>query len=203
MTRLILARHGETIWHESNRYCGASDIALSARGMEQAEQLAGWAKKAGLAGLWTSNLLRARQTGEPVTRETGLAPRVDARLRELDFGQVEGKTPGEVQATLAQAWADFVADPVVNHLPGGEDPREAVERGDAAIREIVAAKPAGPVLVVMHSSLIRLLLCRWMGISISEYRRRFPVLQNVGLTDVGFDEGQFSLNSYNVPPKAV
>ncbi len=201
MTRLILARHGETIWHEANRYCGASDIPLSQRGIDQAEQLARWSKTAGLTALLTSNLIRARQTAEPVTRETGLTASVDARLREIDFGQVEGKTPAEVQKTMATAWADFVADPVVNYLPGGEDPLAAVERGAAAIGHIVATQTLGPILVVMHSTLIRLLLCRWLGLSISEYRRTFPVLHNVALTEIQFEGNQFSLASYNVPPK--
>ena len=65
MTRLVLVRHGETIWHAENRYAGSSDIPLSPRGLEQAEQLAKWASRADLAAIWISPLRRARETAGP------------------------------------------------------------------------------------------------------------------------------------------
>ena len=62
MTRIVLARHGETAWHAENRYAGRSDVALTPRGHEQAELLAGWAARAGLSAIWCSPLGRAHET---------------------------------------------------------------------------------------------------------------------------------------------
>ena len=45
-TRVVLARHGETVWHADNRYAGgSSDIDLTERGREQADLLAGWCRR--------------------------------------------------------------------------------------------------------------------------------------------------------------
>ena len=124
MVRLALVRHGETIWNAENRYAGSTDIPLSPRGLEQAEQLANWASSAGLAAIWVSPLLRARQTAAPSERVTGLAARVDSRLREIHFGQGEGLTNEEIRQSFPEAFAAFQSDPVAHHLPGGEDPRD-------------------------------------------------------------------------------
>ena len=126
MTRLFLVRHGQTVWHVDNRYAGRTDVALSPRGREQAEQLAAWGKTAGLDGIWCSPLSRARETAAPVAVATGLDLQVDARLCELDFGRGEGLTAADMGEAFPEALAAFQADPVAHHLPGGEDPRAAI-----------------------------------------------------------------------------
>ena len=97
MTRLFLVRHGATVWHAENRYAGSSDVALDPNGYAQAERLARWASETTLAGIWCSPLTRARETAAPAARATGLVPHVDERLREIDFGQIEGKTMTEAE----------------------------------------------------------------------------------------------------------
>jgi broad specificity phosphatase PhoE len=197
--RLFLTRHGETVWHFENRYAGSTDIELNGRGREQAELLADWAKQAGLSALWCSDLRRARDTAAPVASATGLAARVDPRLRELDFGRSEGRTMAEMEALYADRLAAFLADPVAGHMPDGEDPNAAADRGLAAVGDIVAEAGDGRVLVVAHSTLLRLVLCRLLGVPLASYRRLFPVVRNCGITEIAFDDGRFSLLEFNTP----
>jgi broad specificity phosphatase PhoE len=201
--RIVLVRHGETVWHAENRYAGSSDVALTRRGLEQAELLAARAKGAGLSALWCSPLARARDTAAAVARTTGLQPRVDARLRELDFGEGEGSTIAEMQRRFPDRVAAFRADPVASHLPGGEDPRAAAERGATCIRELALTHPGGRVLVVTHTTLLRLVLCQLLGLPLSEYRRVFPFVRNCGLTEIQLDRDVVSLLEYNVPIEAA
>ena len=65
MKFIALVRHGETEWHAENRYAGRSDIALTDKGLFQAEQLAQWARTAELHAIWSSSLSRALRTAEP------------------------------------------------------------------------------------------------------------------------------------------
>lgn len=200
MTELILVRHGETVWHAENRYAGSSDIELTSRGQDQAAQLAEWASlQADLTDLWCSPLGRARATAAPVAEATGLTPRLDPRLREVDFGLGEGMTVAEMQERFPDRLAAFRADPVNDHLPGGEDPRDAVERGVSCLREIAQDGPDARVLVVAHTTLIRLCLCRLLGIPESEYRRVFPFLRNAGLTAIRLEGDSCSLLEFNTP----
>jgi broad specificity phosphatase PhoE len=199
VTRMFLARHGETVWHDGNRYAGRSDIALTPLGHRQAERLAAWAVAAGLDAVWCSSLARARETAVPAALATGVELQIDARLREVDFGRAEGLTVADMEKRFPEALAAFQADPVANHLPGGEDPRAAVLRGVACLDDIAAAHPRGRVLVVAHTTLIRLALCRLIGLPIADYRRVFPFVRNVAITELEFGNGAASLLQYNVP----
>ncbi|EHR60468.1 histidine phosphatase family protein [Saccharomonospora cyanea] len=200
MTDLVLVRHGETVWHHGNRYAGRTDVPLTDHGRQQAEVLGRWAATAGLDALWVSSLSRARDTAAPAARATGLEPHVDDRIVELDFGHGEGLTAQEMSARFPEARAAFTADPVANHLPGGEDPVLAVERMTDCVNDIVKAHPDGHVLVVGHSSAHRLLLCHLLGLPLSAYRRAFPVFRNCAITTVRWDgTGPAALIEYNVP----
>jgi probable phosphoglycerate mutase len=197
--RLFLTRHGETVWHFENRYAGSSDIELNDRGREQAAQLGDWAKQAGLTGLWCSDLRRARDTAASVTGATGLVARVDPRLRELHFGRSEGRTIAEMEALYADRMAAFLADPVAGHLPDGEDPNAAAERGLAALADIAARAGDGRVLVVAHSTLLRLVLCRLLGVPLAGYRSRFPTVRNCGISEIALEGGRPALLEFNTP----
>ncbi|GGM80422.1 alpha-ribazole phosphatase [Longimycelium tulufanense] len=200
MTNLVLVRHGETVWHAENRYAGRSDVALTRRGHEQAEHLGQWAKGADLAALWCSPLSRSRDTAAAVARTTGLEPRVDTRLREVDFGEGEGLTSGEMAERFPRARAAFRRDPVAYHLPGGEPPTEAVARALGCLLEIVTAHPDGRVLIVGHSTLNRLLLCHFLGVPLARYRDLFPVIGNCTLAELRWDGiGQAALLQLNTP----
>ena len=157
-------RHGETVWHAENRYAGVSDVALTPRGEEQAAQLAAWTRTAGLVAVWSSPLSRARRTAQGCAMVADLPLDVDARLRELDFGEGEGLTSAEMAERFPDARAAFLADPVAHHLPGGEDPVTAAQRFTDCLQEITEKHPDGRVLVVAHSSAIRLALCRLIGV---------------------------------------
>lgn len=199
MTRLVLVRHGETVWHAEHRFAGTTDVALTPRGREQAEAVGRWAKTAGLAAMWASPLSRARETAAAAARVTGLAVRIDERLRELHFGRAEGRTKAELGTQMPAAVAAFLDDPVANHMPGGEEPAAAADRAAACLREIAGAHPQGRVLVVGHTTLFRLTLCRLLGLPLREYRRVFPHIRNGALTEVRLEGDVTGLLQLNAP----
>jgi probable phosphoglycerate mutase len=133
-----------------------------------------------------------------VAAATGLTAQVDPRLRELHFGRGEGRTMPEMEALYADRVAAFLADPVGGHLPDVEDPNAAAARGLAALADIAAAGD-GRVLVVAHSTLLRLVLCRLLGVPLAAYRRVFPVMRNCAITEITMDAGRFALLAFNAP----
>jgi broad specificity phosphatase PhoE len=199
VTHLFLVRHGTTVWHAENRYAGATDIALDARGYLQAERLATWASAAGLAAIWSSPLGRARETAAPAARAVGLDPSIDERLREIDFGQIEGKTMAEAERLFPEEIRRFKADPATYPMPGGEDPNQAAWRAVSALREIASLHAGGRVLVVAHNTLIRLALCSLFSIPLMRYRTVFPAVRNGALTEIGFENENAALLQYNAP----
>lgn len=196
---LFLARHAETVWHAENRYAGAaSDIDLTPRGERQAWALARWAADRGLAAVVSSPVRRAVETAEPSAKAAGVPLDVVDDLREVGFGVAEGRTLAELDPALVAA---FRADPVTSSFPGAEPPAAAGARCAAALRAVAAAHPGGPVLVVAHSTVLRLALCVLLGLPLAAYRRVFPRLQNVAVSEVDLPSGAgpASLLSLNVP----
>ncbi|WP_030237235.1 MULTISPECIES: histidine phosphatase family protein [unclassified Streptomyces] len=202
-TTLLLARHGQTVWHAENRYAGVSDIALTDTGRAQAEALGRWAAAHPVDAIWTSPLSRAAATAEPACRALGLTPQREPGLRECDFGVVEGRTLAEFETEDPEWAAAFRADPVANAFPGAEDPTAAAARGVRALRDIAAAHPGGRVLVVAHNTLLRLVLCTLLSIPAREYRRVLPRLRNAAISELRMNsDGSAALLSLNVPCEA-
>ncbi len=199
MTHILYARHGETIWHKENRYAGSSDIALSPQGYKDAAYLAAWARTARIDALWVSPLLRARETAHPTALALDLEPRIDQRLREVDFGQAEGHTIAELEQLLPEALKAFLADPAAYPFPEGEDLHAVAERAVACFYDIAEVYPTGRVLIVAHSSLLRLALCQLLGLPLSQYRRIFPFVYNCAITEIKLTNRQASLLMYNMP----
>ncbi|BDZ54493.1 histidine phosphatase family protein [Agromyces marinus] len=217
MTTLFLARHGETVWHREHRYAGSSDIALTPFGLEQAEGLARWAADAGLSAIVSSTLVRARHTAEPAASAAGLSLRTDSRLSEIDFGSGEGLGPNELAEQMPAEWAAFQRHPARQPLPGGEAGVDGVARAAPALLDLVRefgfgdetvggspeSRAGHRVLVVMHGTLMRLLLCHWLGIEPDHYRDVFPAVENCALTQVRFERlggrMQARLLGFNLP----
>lgn len=197
MPLIYLVRHGETPWHAENRYCGRTDLPLTERGQAQAKQLAGWAADAGLTAVHSSTLTRAKETAKGAADQAGVPHQVDPRLVELDFGLAEGLTAAEMRQRFPAERTAFEADPVAHPLPGGEDPRQAIERGARALDEIVGKHSDGTVLVVCHSTLLRLLTCHLVGIDPARYRDEFPAVANTSGAVLRHDAGSWSLLEFN------
>ena len=197
MSDLILARHGETLWHAENRYAGSTDVGLTDRGRAQSFALGRWAAGHPLAAVYSSDLSRAVITATPAAAARELALQIDPRLREVDFGQGEGRTTTEMREAFPDALAAFHRSPGQSPLPGGESGTAAVDRAWPALEQI-AARHDGPVLVVMHSTLMRLILCRVLDMNLDRYRTAFPSVRNVAHTTITLGSAP-ALHGYNVP----
>jgi broad specificity phosphatase PhoE len=99
--------------------------------------------------------------------------------------------------------AAFLADPVAHHLPGGEDPVASAHRFTQCLHEIAEKHPDGRVLVVAHTTAIRLALCHLIGVPLSEYRRLFPFVRNCGLTELRLRGGRVAVLQFNTPAPAL
>lgn len=196
-TTVVLARHGRTEWHHGNRYTGSTDLPIDDVGRLQAEQLREWAEEFAPDALWSSPMLRARQTVTPTAEALGLEPVLDARLREVDFGTAEGRMLSELPPAVAKA---FELDPVGWHFPGGEDPAAAADRVHQAFNALASKHQGQKVLVVAHNTLIRLLVCRVLGLPLRDYRRLLPALGPAALVRLRWQDGTVGLEAYNTPP---
>ncbi|PYC77283.1 bifunctional RNase H/acid phosphatase [Streptomyces tateyamensis] len=165
-TTLVLLRHGETALTPLKRFSGStgSDPELSEKGRWQAERAAQeLAARGTVQAVVCSPMLRTRQTAEAAALRLGLDLRVESGLRELDFGDWEGLTFGEVQERYPadlDAWlASSKAKPT-----GSTESFASLAQRVAVARDKLLARYAGKtVLVVSHVSPIKTLVRLALG----------------------------------------
>lgn len=148
--RLILVRHGETVWNAERRLQGHADAPLSPRGIEQARRAAAFFVDGPTPGhVVSSDLNRARHTAE-LLGFTAFA--TDERLREMDLGDWTGRWIEQIEASDPGAYRDWRLGSYTP--PGGEGWRPFRERVGAGIGEAVN-RSDGDVVVVTHEGVVR------------------------------------------------
>ncbi len=150
---MLLARHGETPDNAHGLILGRRDPPLSQAGQEQSARLAARIATDGVAAIWCSPLLRARQTAAVVAEAIRVEPTVLEDLIESDRGSWEGQRFEEISAVTPELFAAFEAAEDGFAFPGGESLAQQVERTRRALT-VVAGGPR-PALVVAHAGTIR------------------------------------------------
>jgi probable phosphoglycerate mutase len=153
VTRVYLARHGETDANAEGRVQGSLDPPLNERGRAQADSLADSLASVRLLALYTSQLRRARETAEIVGERLGLQVRVDSRLAESRRGSWEGRLLREIEREEPEMWAAWRAGGGDFRFPGGESLSEHSVRVEAALAAI--ARGPLPAVAVCHGGTIR------------------------------------------------
>lgn len=199
-TRLLLVRHGETDSNAEGRSQGRLDQArnaLNARGRRQVTALAVLLAEYAPAAIYSSPSGRAQATAAAVAERLRLPVIVDARLAELDHGDLDGLTGVEMREKAPEfllRWRD--EDPTYLRVPGGETMGEAQARMVAAAAAIAEAYPGGAVVAVSHNLALRSLLCHALGVPLSAFRRFRHGLAALSVVDV-HEDGQFELVTLN------
>ena len=172
---LYFLRHGETEASRTGGYCGKLDIDLSPVGHQMAEDFGAAYAHHPFVGVYSSPLLRTRQTAEPWCRRTGRELVLCEGLREIEYGEWEGKSPAEVRRDHADDYLLWLADAGWNRPTGGERGIDVGQRAMAELTQIWQRHPEGDVLVISHKATIRVLICQLLGIDLGRYRDRVNV----------------------------
>lgn len=197
--RLILMRHGETLWNIEKRLQGHENTPLSPRGIAQAEAIIPSIKALSPARVVSSDLGRVRQTVDIIGYSQAVA---DPELRELNMGAWTGKSKPDLiahQKSLYDAWRAGTFTP-----EGGEQWHAFLERIEKALYSWLRAGD-GDLLAVVHSGVIRAACVTLMGLKTAQL---LPVSPG-SLTIFNFSDDlrQPRLEAYNIgglaPDKSV
>lgn len=171
MTRLILVRHGETVWNAEGRIQGHTDVPLSDRGMKQAKMVAQRLAGVHLSAVYSSDLLRARATAEIIAVRHGVAVRTTDALREAYLGEWQGLTVAEAAEQDADLVALWKSDSVAHRPPRAERLEDVQARAVSAVQQIIRDHPNQTVAVVSHGGPIKSVICWAIGAPLSSIPR--------------------------------
>ena len=168
MTTLLLARHGETDWNGERRWQGHYDQPLNDTGRDQAVELAASLAGTPIAAIYSSDLVRARETAEIVAERLGLTVVVDAGLREVDVGNWSGVTHDEIRERYPEGFARWQEGG--HGWEGGESYDQMGERAVTTLLRLAEHHAGETVLVVAHGGTIRACLAAAAGVTYRELR---------------------------------
>jgi probable phosphoglycerate mutase len=157
-TTLLLIRHGETAWNAERRLQGHLDIALNSEGERQARLLGAVLADERIDAIVASDLLRARQTAEAVSRVHGLPVQLDRALRERCYGGFEGLLYAEIAQRFPAEFAAWQARDVDAGLPAGANRGETFRQFYGRVTQAVArwadAHPGKTLALVAHGGVL-------------------------------------------------
>lgn len=187
--RLLLVRHGETDWNAAGRVQGSSDISLNRTGIEQARRLSKRLASVHVDAVYTSDLVRCVETARLVLGARPLPLRLTSNLREVSYGELEGKTRRELESAGYGPWLAVWNGGGPCPPPVGGESREQVDARVDHFLSCIAPRYAGEtVLVVSHGGPLRLLIARLMGRPVTGWG---DIRQaNTALSEVIIDPGQ-------------
>ena len=175
--KIYFVRHGETTYSQTGGFCGAIDPELTPAGSQMAEQFAATYAKLPWNAVYVSPMKRTIATAKPLCDAMGIEMQLHDGLREIKYGDWEGKTVEEVKKDYEEDYINWLTEPAWNApTNGGETSVEIASRSSLVIAEIQEKYKSGNVLVVSHKATIRILLCSLLGIDLGRYRYRIGAL---------------------------
>ena len=199
-----IIRHGVTPWNQENRCMGQQDIPLNPTGEAQASALAVAFAATPLDRILCSDLSRTRQTAQPLADATGLPIELDPRLREINYGILEGSCPDEWPTRFPELMRTWEYGSMDQAPPGGESRRELMQRC-AAVLEACTLSDATHFAIVTHGGVVMALLT-WMIFHAMQETPRHSLglfkIHNASITSLSWTPERWRILAVNQPAAA-
>lgn len=166
---IYLLRHGEIDAGPGRRFIGQTDLPLNGSGRRQAREWREALKGLPWKGVFCSDLARSRETAG-IIAGAGAACHFLKALREISLGAWEGAPMAEIRLRFPDQWAARGEALDTFRPPGGESFADLEGRVIPAFMKL-SEFPDGPLLVVGHAGVNRVILCRLLGVPLANLFR--------------------------------
>ncbi len=188
MSRLLLVRHGETELKSSKRLWGHTDVKLSALGLKQAERLRDRLATQKIDAIYSSDLQRALATAKIIASRYQVEVTACAELREINFGKIEGLNFEEIIQLYPELVKSLMQRGPNLKFPGGESLDELSNRVSKFVDRLKKHTTEETILIVVHSGVLRTLICQLLGIELWHIYQFVPDLASLSILET-YSEG--------------
>jgi probable phosphoglycerate mutase len=161
--RILLARHGETVFNVEGRWQGQTDSPLTERGLAQARELGAALADEPIVAVYSSDLGRAARTAREVAVKHGLGVTTDPRLREVHVGEFAGLNRQEIEAHFGDAIHTWSTAPATMRLPNGETLEDAQRRARAFFSARMHQHGGETIVIITHGAIGQVILVEGLG----------------------------------------
>ena len=167
MLDILVVRHGQTDWNAIQRVMGRKDIPLNEIGRAQAAVVRDWLTDIPLDAVYTSPVLRAKQTTEIILEgKPNLTLQEEEGLAEINYGDWIGKLFFDVHQEFKESYEAYLKNPSRLQIPGGERVSDVQKRVVAVVEKVRKKHEGGKILLVSHADLIKMIFVHYLGISL-------------------------------------
>ncbi len=185
-TTLYLIRHGETEWNKLGKFQGSKDISLSEDGISQARYLSE-RLNGNFDYIYTSPLIRAKKTADIISEKSKTAPIIFPDMREINYGDWEGLTTKEIQASYSHEFILWKTDKIEAPICGGDGSlKNATKRGKNSVLKIVQAHPGKKIVIVAHGGIIKAAIIGLFNFEMTMYHKFY--IGNTSITKLIFND---------------
>lgn len=163
VTKLYLVRHGQSAGNAEGRFGGHGPTPLSKLGEQQAEATAKLLVREGIQAIYSSDLHRALQTADSLSKLTGIPVVSTSAFRERNVGVLEGLTFDESRQTFPKDYYALVNRNVHHVITNGESYRHLLRRSTTELWEILRRHLGQRVVIFSHTGAICFLTLHLMG----------------------------------------
>jgi len=153
-TKLIIIRHGETLWNIEGKKQGQLDSPLTSLGIKQAEALSQRIAQESFTSLYASDLGRASETAEYIAARTNHEVFLERGLRERNFGIFQGLTHEQIKKRYSAEYNSHQANKVDYIIPNGESLRQFYARVTLCLENLTARHAGQTIAIVTHGGVI-------------------------------------------------
>lgn len=162
-THIIFLRHGETDWNAQQRIQGQTDVELNEQGRAQARALVAATAHLDIHALYSSDLLRARDSATYLADARGLQVVALPQLRERHLGIFQGWTGVEVQARWPQEYVRYRERDPEQNLDNGESLMQLQRRVVTICEELISRHRGEQLALVTHAGVIDIVYRHALG----------------------------------------
>jgi broad specificity phosphatase PhoE len=198
MTTVYFIRHSaKEAGDFFNPRLNRQDEPISAEGRLAAESLCWYFSGIEVVSIYVSEFVRTAQTAQTLAESFGLVPVVDARLNEMNNGQIERLTDEQVQEQYPEVWQAFRERNRDFRFPGGETGEEVRQRIADFLEEKRLELDGKNMIVVCHDALIRILMCHVLEMPL--YHRWKLKVDFCGITEIRYspEDKEWKLLRFN------
>jgi 2,3-bisphosphoglycerate-dependent phosphoglycerate mutase len=163
ITKLFLVRHGQSAGNAEGRFGGHGPTPLSDLGRAQAELTADALAKEGISAIFSSDLDRAVQTAEPLSKRLGLPVYSTKAFRERHVGVLEGLTFDESKENHPTDYYALVNREIQHVITNGESYRQLLRRATAELWDILRNHQGERIAIFSHTGAICFMTLHLMG----------------------------------------
>jgi probable phosphoglycerate mutase len=193
---IILVRHGDVQGITPPRFRGRMPLALTPKGIRQAELTAAYLRETGRAGaIWAGPLDRCAHTARIIGEAQGLSPDIHPALDDIDYGAWQGHTYDEIRQSDPAGFKSWMSHPDETRIPGADTLQQTSARAVGALQAARDLRPDATLIIVSHDSINRLILLHVLQMPLARYHdlEQSPC----GISRIAFTASGWTIRSMN------